>query len=123
VLQGLTGEEARTQTPQAWTVFRARAPDADLEAGESLAAFATRVLTALEQIAQENAGKRIAIVTHGGVLDAAYRRARNMPLDAPRDFPVFNASVNLLGFANGCFEILRWGDISHLPEELSLDDT
>lgn len=123
VLQGLTAEEARTRTPQAWTVFRSRAADAHLEAGESLATFATRALTALQRIAQENAGKRIAIVTHGGVLDAAYRRARSMPLEAPRDFPVLNASVNLLGFAYGSLEILRWGDISHLPEELSLDDT
>lgn len=123
VLQGLTGDEARTRTPAAWTVFRSRAPEADLEAGESLAEFSTRVLAALERIARENAGKRIAIVTHGGVLDAAYRRARGMPLDVPRDFPVYNASVNLLGFDGVRFEVLRWGDVSHLPEELSLDDT
>ncbi|MEX0960855.1 MAG: histidine phosphatase family protein [Burkholderiales bacterium] len=122
VLQGLTGDEARGRTPAVWTVFRTRAPNADLEAGESLAEFSTRVLAALEGIAREKAGKRIAIVTHGGVLDAAYRRARGIPLDLPRDFPIYNASVNLLGFDGARFEVLRWGDVSHLPEELSLDD-
>lgn len=122
VLQGLTGDEARTRAPQAWTVFRSRASTADLEGGESLAVFASRALATLERIARENAGNRIAIVTHGGVLDAAYRRARGMALDAPRDFPVYNASVNLLGFDGARFEVLRWGDVSHLPEELSLDD-
>lgn len=123
VLQGLTGEEARIRTPEAWATFRSRNPAMPLEAGESLAEFVARVLATIAGIAQANVGRRVALVTHGGVLDAVYRSARCMPLDAPRDFPIYNASVNLLRWDGAGFEVLRWGDIGHLPQELSLDDT
>ena len=122
VLQGLTGDEAQQRIAQVWRSFKSRDPAQPLEAGESLAEFATRAVAALKAIAVQYAGQRIAVVTHGGVLDAAYREAVGMPLDAPRDFPVFNASVNTLSVEGGRFRVLRWADVSHLPRELALDD-
>ena len=46
------------------------------------------------RIAEMNRGKRIVIVSHGGVLDAVYRAAHGMDITAPRDFDVLNASIN-----------------------------
>ena len=63
------------------------------------------------------------IVTHGGVLDAAYRHATGMPLYALPDFPIYNVSVNVLRHRSGVWTIESWGDISHLPQELAMDDT
>jgi probable phosphoglycerate mutase len=123
VLQGLTGEEARAGQPAAWHAFKSREPDLTLDGGESLAEFSRRVIGFLEDMRSNHAGNRVLAVTHGGVLDAAYRHALGMPLSVPRDFPIYNASVNVLCHDHRGWRIESWGDVSHLPRELALDDT
>jgi 2,3-bisphosphoglycerate-dependent phosphoglycerate mutase len=123
VLQGLTSDEAASRAPEAWAAFRTRQPDMPLQGGESLGEFSRRVVGLMTELAQRHAGSRILLVTHGGVLDVAYRHATNMPLDTPRDFPIFNASVNVLQHRLGAWSVISWGDVSHLPQELALDDT
>ena len=45
--------------------------------------------------------RRMALVAHGGVLECAYRLALGLPLETPRDFKVYNASINR-------FHLRRW---------------
>jgi probable phosphoglycerate mutase len=123
VLQGLTGSEASAGHPAAWQVFKSRNPDLPLEGGESLSEFSHRVVAFLTDMVRLHAGKLILAVTHGGVLDAAYRHALGMPLSAVRDFPIFNASINRLSHDHRGWHVESWGDISHLPQELTMDDT
>lgn len=123
VLQGLTGAQAMLDHPAAWDAFKSRDPARALEGGESLGEFSRRVTGFVERVLHQHAGGRLLLVTHGGVLDAAYRHARGMPLTAARDFPVFNASVNILCRNEHDWHVECWGDVSHLPQELVLDDT
>jgi 2,3-bisphosphoglycerate-dependent phosphoglycerate mutase len=123
VLQGLTAEEAAMRQPQAWQAFKTRNPDVVLEGGETLVEFSRRVTGLIEELPRTHAGSRLLLVTHGGVLDAACRHATGMPVNAPRDFPIYNASVNVLRHRGGVWTIASWGDISHLPRELAMDDT
>ena len=123
VLQGLTGEEAIGRQPSAWKALKARDPAMALEGGESLGEFARRIVDFIREAVQIHAGGRVLIVTHGGSLDAAYRHATGMPPSAARDFPIYNASVNVLSHHNGKWNIDAWGDIGHLPRELSMDDS
>ena len=123
VLQGLTGEEAMAGHPDAWKVFKSRNPELALEGGESLGGFSRRVVGFVEDILGKHAGGRILLVTHGGVLDAVYRHALGMPLSMSRDFPIYNASVNVLCHDDRGWCIESWGDVSHLPEELAMDDS
>ena len=123
VLQGLTGEEAGIAQPAAWKVFKSREPNLALAGGESLGGFSRRILDFVEKILVAHAGRRIVAVTHGGALDVVYRYATRMPLSAPRDFPIYNASVNVMSVNGGRWTIESWGDISHLPQELAMDDT
>jgi probable phosphoglycerate mutase len=118
VLQGLSGEQAMADQPAAWKAFKSRDPDLELADGESLGEFSRRVVGFVEDILEAHAGERVLVVTHGGVLDAAYRHAAGMPLSATRDFPIYNASVNVLSHDGGCWKIESWGDVSHLPQEL-----
>jgi probable phosphoglycerate mutase len=122
VLQGLTGEEALAKQPAAWKAFKSRDPAALLEGGESLGTFSRRITDFVRDVLQSHAGGRVLVVTHGGCLDAAYRHALGLPLSTPRDFPIYNASVNALTHNGGKWNVARWGDISHLPRELSMDD-
>ncbi|HEX9451771.1 MAG TPA: histidine phosphatase family protein [Burkholderiales bacterium] len=123
VLQGLTGDEAVAIQPAAWKAFKSRAADLPLAGGESLGEFSRRVVDFVEDVRDRHAGRRVLVVTHGGVLDAAYRHATGMPLSAIRDFPIYNASVNVISHDGGRWKIESWGDISHLPQELAMDDT
>jgi len=123
VLQGLTGEEAAIRQPHAWGVFKARNPEAALEGGETLGEFSRRVVALIDELLRAHAGSRLLLVTHGGVLDAAYRHATGLPLNAPRDFPIYNASVNVLRHRDSVWTVESWEDVSHLPQELAMDDT
>jgi probable phosphoglycerate mutase len=122
VLQGLTGEEAAIRHPHAWGAFKA-AIRRRREGGETLAVFSQRVVGLIDELLWAHAGGRLLLVTHGGVLDAAYRHATGMPLDEPRNFPIYNASLNVLRHRGGVWTVESWGDVSHLPKELAMDNT
>jgi len=122
VLQGLTGEQAMTDQPVAWRAFKSRDADLALAGGESLGEFSRRVVAFIEDTLGKHAGRRVLVVTHGGVLDTAYRHATGMPPSATRDFPIYNASVNVISHNGGRWKIESWGDVSHLPQELAMDD-
>ena len=123
VLQGLTGEEAAMRQPHAWGAFKLRNAETALDGGETLGEFSHRVVGLIDELLRTHAGERLLLVTHGGVLDAAYRHATGMPLHALRDFPIYNASVNVLSHRSSVWTVESWGDVSHLPQELAMDDT
>ena len=122
VLQGLTGHEAKASQPAAWDVLKSRDPELPLEAGESLGEFFRRAVNFVDEMVARHAGQRLLLVTHGGVLDAAYRHATGMPLSATRDFPILNASINVISHDGRRWSLQSWGDVSHLPQELAMDD-
>jgi 2,3-bisphosphoglycerate-dependent phosphoglycerate mutase len=72
------------------------------------------VLAAVAAIARRHRGQHIAVVTHGGVLDALYRAAARVALDAPRTWQLGNASINRLLHGEGGFTLVGWGDTLHL---------
>lgn len=131
VFEGRTYEEIERHFPEDWAAFRRREPDHVPPGGESAAQFQARVAAAFDALAAErvagSAGatdpmpRRIAVVTHGGVLGAIYRQANALPVDAPRSWTMANASINVLRIGSGRWELLRWGDVTHLDDE-SLDD-
>jgi len=123
VLQGLTSDEAMTRQPDAWRTFKSRDANLELAGGESLGEFSRRVVDFVEDVRARHAGRRVLVVTHGGVLDAAYRHATAMAISAIRDFPIYNASINVISHAGGRWNIESWGDVSHLPQELAMDDS
>jgi probable phosphoglycerate mutase len=122
VFQGLTGAECQRDWPQDYAHFHARDPDHAMPGGESIRQLYARVSGFFDEAAAAHPGERLVAVTHGGVLDALYRHATAMPLDRVRDFPIYNASLNWLRHSNGRWSVERWGDISHLTRDATLDD-
>lgn len=92
----------------------ARQPDFVLPAGESLLQHLARVEACFTRLAGRHAGQRIAVVSHGGVLDLVYRRACGIPIERPRDFPLPNASINWLTIRGACWQLDSWGETAHL---------
>lgn len=118
VLQSLTAEEAGVRHPQASLRHAARDPDYDYEDGESLNAFDRRISEYLRALFRRHPGETILVVTHGGVLEVAFRHARGRPLTSRRDFALPNAGLNWLeGDAVG-WRVVTWADVSHIGRAL-----
>ncbi|HZP92183.1 MAG TPA: histidine phosphatase family protein [Burkholderiales bacterium] len=120
--QGLTGPECEERFPEDYARFHRRDPDHVVPGGESIRQVYARISAWLEELPRRHAGGRILAVTHGGVLDAAYRIVHRLPLDRPRDFPIYNASLNRLEHDGASWRVTSWGDISHLTRDAALDD-
>lgn len=93
--------------------------------GESWAGFLVRVGEALERITAEHEGQRIAIVCHGGIIDASFQIFGEVNLLAPKrfDFDTRNTSIThwrrhqRSGFPRR-WQLERYNDAAHLDVEM-----
>lgn len=122
LFEGKTLAELDVEFPGQFESLRTGNPHGVPPEGESLAQFHARIAAALEQVAQESAGKTVAVMVHGGVAGELFRHAMRIPLEAPRTFSLFNASINRWSYKAGRWHLDVWGDVSHLPSG-SRDDT
>jgi 2,3-bisphosphoglycerate-dependent phosphoglycerate mutase len=121
VFEGLTFAEIEQRFPDEALRWRQRDAGFGPQGGESLAAFYARAVEAVADLAARHRGQHIAVVTHGGVLDALYRAATRIALDAPRTWQVGNASINRLLHGDDGFTLVGWSDAFHL-EAPALDE-
>lgn len=122
VFQGHDSAEIAARFPDAYAVWQTRNPGFAPEGGESSRSFYHRVVQTMTSIVAAHPGGQIVCVTHGGVLDCIYRHARGLPLNAPRDYALLNASINTVDFdEDGRASIVAWADVDHL-EGVSEDD-
>jgi probable phosphoglycerate mutase len=113
--EGLTYEEIDVQFPQAFSRLDEVDPDYAIPAGESRRAFHERVHDAFASLAREHPGRRVAVVTHGGVVAALYRLIQGIPIAVPHRIPISNASYNAVSIdAAGRWAIEVWDDTAHL---------
>jgi probable phosphoglycerate mutase len=114
IMQGKTKDELSQDIPDEYDLFRERDPDYVIPEGESLNMRHQRVVSCLNEIADNHQGQVIAIVCHGGVLDSLFRYVNAIPLAAPRTFSIFNASISTVTISNGRWLLATWCDVSHL---------
>lgn len=123
--EGLNHPEIKEKFPEDYAAWQrrdidARYPDGERRA-ETLREFAARAVDCISRLASMPGNRKIAVFTHGGVLDSVYRRVKSMGYEHPRDFDVLNASINRVSFDGQRFDILKWADVSHLAHA-SLDE-
>lgn len=114
IFEGLTNHEIEQRHPEDYVLFASRHPDYAMPGGESAAQFRERVVTTLDRIAARHDGETIVIVSHGLVLDALYRTACKMALDAPRGFPLLNCSLNTFRRSRDGWLAVSVCDVTHL---------
>lgn len=122
IFQGLTPEEVSQQFPEGHRRWQARDPDFCPQGGESLRDFAQRVQTGLQGLISRHLGHSIAVFSHGGVLDIVYRFAKQLDLQAVRDWPLPNAGIQQLLACTQFVEVLDWGITDHLNGPTSRDE-
>jgi 2,3-bisphosphoglycerate-dependent phosphoglycerate mutase len=118
--EGLRYDVIRRDRGAEFARWHGRDPDFGVAGGESLRVFFERCRQVLVELAVSAQGTRV-VVTHGGVLDCAYRLAHGIPLEQPRSYELLNASLNRLSWDGRRFSLLDWADVSHWRP--ALDDT
>ena len=115
VLEGLDVPTIQRQHADLWSRWTRHEADYALpQGGESNADFHARVMQALQALVAAHAGDRIAVVTHGGVLDMLWRTVQGQALSGPRECEIPNTGINRLRWADGRLQIEQWADVSHL---------
>ena len=114
VLEGLEVAAVRRDHAVLWAQWLRYDADWAPPDGESVRSFHARVLRAVEAIAAEHRGRRVAVFTHGGVLDMLWRHATGASLHGPRTVEIPNTGLNVLRWRDGALDVLHWADAAHL---------
>ena len=118
ILEGMSFDEIRQRHPEEFALWVKQDPDYALPGGaENRRDFHRRVIAALHATGRTHAGRRIAVVTHGGVLDMVWRSAKGLSLHGPRECLIPNTGINrVLLRVDATLDILDWADDAHLGE-------
>jgi len=123
IFQGSTDAEVKAEYP---LEHRSHLDDKEryvIPEGESLQQFFARAVACLEDLSVRHNGQDIAVVTHGGVIDAWFRFVLDIPLHAPRKAKLWNVGLNCIAREDdGEWRLHTWGDRSHVRFINTLDD-
>jgi probable phosphoglycerate mutase len=115
LLEGLDVPTIRSRHAELWDRWVRHEADYALpQGGESNRDFHARVVAALRHLVAAHAGRRIVVVTHGGVLDMLWREANRLPLHGPRVCDIPNTGINRLRWRGDALQIVQWADAAHL---------
>lgn len=118
--EGMMAEDIKKTYPESYKAWYAADPDHFFPDGErkteSPRQFHQRASDAIRRLAADHPGKKIVLVTHFGVIETAYRLARNVPLGTPCKMPVLNTGVNRFRLTGKQLELTAWGEAPHLEE-------
>ncbi len=112
--EGLTLREIAAQSPEDARAIESGNPDFAASGGESRRQHQTRVLDCVQALARAHPAQTVVVITHGGVLDVIRRRAKRLPLESPRDYPIPNAGINWIAINDDDWMIESWADTGHL---------
>ena len=112
--QGMTYEEVGRAYPGAFSREANTNPDTVIPGGETRRQFHQRVISAFDDLAREHAGRRVIVVTHGGLLAVMYRHVHGIPIEQPHGVPITNACVNVIAWRGGRWIVDLWADDAHL---------
>ena len=116
IVDGKRVDDIKLEHADAWDRWLRFEADYGMPGGETNRQFHTRVMDAVRRIAQQYAGQKVMVVTHGGVLDMVWRTARGTGLDGPRQSDIPNAGLNRVRVDGDAVEVLDWADVRHLAD-------
>jgi probable phosphoglycerate mutase len=120
--EGQTHADMEANWPEHALRWRQRDPHWAPPGGESLAELRDRIRHTVDELASAHVGQHIVLVAHGGVLDVLYRLATGQAAQAPRSWPLGNATINRLLWTPEGLSLVGWSDATHLESEPPLDE-
>lgn len=87
------------------------------DGGESVQAFAGRILDGVTKIARANEGKTVLIATHATPIRVLCTVSTGLPISEMASVPwVANASISIFEYENGAFSLVRKDITDHLGD-------
>ncbi len=120
VREGLSFGDMRRIDPVQMDYFNNDPDRWRAEGAETFVECTERMFAVLTEIAEENDGKTVAVVSHGMAIRSFLARVLGVKSEEIPSLPHGdNTAVCELNYENGKFTVLYYNDNSHLPEELS----
>jgi broad specificity phosphatase PhoE len=110
----LSWEEIERRNPEAYRLFSTDASIHPYFGGENLNTVQARAIPTITRLMAANVGRRVAAVTHNGVLRSYMAHLLNLPLPRYRSIPQNNCGVNLVRLKDGRPELITLNAVSHL---------
>jgi len=111
IFQGLLWAEIEAKFPAEAGPWRQQQPDFVIPGGESRQALMVRGLAVFESI-RERPFRRVAVVSHGGILAGALKALLRIPAEV-NPFSLYNASISKLAW-EGRIKLLTLNQLDHL---------
>lgn len=115
-LQGQKWSELADRYPEIMTAFKSEIGEVMVPGGESKLDFYRRVANCLDELSARLTGKKILLITHGGVLKAMFRHIVGPVAEGARLPLTSNASVSSFRCIDGFWQLISWNDVSHLRD-------
>ena len=101
-------------------LFHAGSPDWQVAGGETFAQLQDRMVKSVTQIARNNPGKTIAVVSHGTAIRTLQAWLHGLPLSESGQLGhCDNTGVTCLEVSGDRFQVIYENDNSHLTDEIS----
>jgi probable phosphoglycerate mutase len=114
VLTGLVWDEIAARHPEFASRWHEEGWAAAIEGGETQPAFRSRVTAALQAIVDQHADQTVAVVAHGGTLNAYVSARLNLSDKRRSPFHFGNTSLSIVDVDDRSFEIETLNDLQHL---------
>ena len=121
IFEGQTYAQINLDWPEESRRWRQRDPHFAPQGGETLTELRERVTATVNALASQHVGEQIVLVAHGGVMDALYRLATHVAIEAPRSWELGNAAINRLLWTPDGLTLVGWSDTRHL-DDATLDE-
>ncbi len=119
LFEGKTREEIRQEFPAIFDDYQKRDPGFVAPGGESSASLQERAAEVCTEIALRHRGRTVAIVSHGGTIQALARYALNVPLDVQWRVRLENCGLTIVRY-NDTFPDPWWmitlNEVAHLRD-------
>jgi 2,3-bisphosphoglycerate-dependent phosphoglycerate mutase len=116
VLEGLTQEQMQREQPLAFAGWRGFDAQFQIPGGESLQQLVDRVGRGVSELTHSYSGKRVLVMTHGGVIDAAARYFGFLDQSGPRNFVIANTCISQFTFDGRNWSQPIWVQADHVEE-------
>ena len=113
--EGKLFSDVEKEFPESYATYKATPGLSHFDGGESYAELMIRACATFKKIAEENDGKTVGVVTHGGVIRTLFAAWSGMPIERMGELlHVPNASVTVAEYDVGKVEFLQMGYDEHL---------
>lgn len=112
--QGMTLLEAREKHGDAWERFFIHDADFALPGGQSRNQKQVEIASFMEEVVRSQAGGRMLVVTHGGILIAMLRHVLGIPASHYFRVSIENTGIQRFRYKNETWQLVSWGEVDHL---------